>query len=116
MNRVSSPYRSVLGYLGLHYTSGLVKRKDFIGQFDSDVVTLMKKAGAIMLAITNVPELCMWWESLNNVYGRSRNPYDINRTVGGSSGGEVGKKNHKNVVCIANRDNNTFDNNKIISI
>nr|CAH0104196.1 unnamed protein product [Daphnia galeata] len=75
---------------GLHYTSGLVKRKDFIGQFDSDVVILMKKAGAIMLAITNVPELCMWWESLNNVYGRSRNPYDINRTVGGSSGGEAG--------------------------
>lgn len=102
-------------YLGLHYTSGLVKRKDFIGQFDSDVVTLMKKAGAIMLAITNVPELCMWWESLNNVYGRSRNPYDINRTVGGSSGGEVGEKNLRNVVCIANRDN-TFDNNKIISI
>jgi fatty acid amide hydrolase 2 len=92
-----------------------VKRKDFIGQFDSDVVTLMKKAGAIMLAITNVPELCMWWESLNNVYGRSRNPYDINRTVGGSSGGEVGEKNLRNVVCIANRDN-TFDNNKIISI
>jgi hypothetical protein len=66
-----------------------VKRKDLIGQFDSDVVALMKKAGAIMLAITNVPELCMWWESLNNVYGRSRNPYDTNRTVGGSSGGEV---------------------------
>ena len=104
-----------MDYLGLHYTSGLVKRKDYIGQFDSDVVTLMKKAGAIMLAITNVPELCMWWESLNNVYGRSRNPYDINRTVGGSSGGEVSKKNLRNVVCISNRDN-TSDNNQIISI
>ncbi|KAK4023061.1 hypothetical protein OUZ56_008496 [Daphnia magna] len=75
---------------GLHYTSGLVKRKDIIGKFDSDVVILMKKAGAIMLAITNVPEMCMWWESVNNVYGRSRNPYDVNRTVGGSSGGEAG--------------------------
>ena len=31
----------------------------------------------------------MWWESQNNVYGKSRNPYDTNRTVGGSSGGEV---------------------------
>ncbi len=75
--------------IGLHYTSGLVKRKDIIGQFDSDVVALMKKAGGIMLAITNVPELCMWWESHNNVYGRSCNPYDTRRTVGGSSGGEV---------------------------
>lgn len=30
----------------------------------------------------------MWWESANNVHGRSNNPYDINRIVGGSSGGE----------------------------
>ena len=51
----------------------------------------MKKAGGVMLAITNVPELCMWWESHNNIYGTSRNPYDTNRTVGGSSGGEVSK-------------------------
>ncbi|XP_046437078.1 fatty-acid amide hydrolase 2-like [Daphnia pulex] len=74
---------------GLRYTAGLVKRKDIIGQFDSDVVGLMKKAGAIILAVTNVSELCMWWESNNNVYGRSRNPYDTNRIVGGSSGGEA---------------------------
>ncbi|EFX90254.1 hypothetical protein DAPPUDRAFT_205366 [Daphnia pulex] len=74
---------------GLRYTAGLVKRKDLIGQFDSDVVALMKKAGAIILAVTNVSELCMWWESNNNVYGRSRNPYDTNRIVGGSSGGEA---------------------------
>ena len=74
---------------GLSYTAGLLKRKNIIGQFDSDVVVLMKKAGAIMLAITNVPELCFWWETHNNIFGRSRNPYDTNRTVGGSSGGEV---------------------------
>lgn len=30
----------------------------------------------------------MWWESANNVHGRSNNPYDVNRIVGGSSGGE----------------------------
>ena len=41
--------------VGLHYTSGLVKRRNIIGQFDSDVVALMKKAGGVMLAITNVP-------------------------------------------------------------
>ncbi|XP_032781058.1 fatty-acid amide hydrolase 2 [Daphnia magna] len=74
---------------GLRYTAGLVKRKDIIGQFDSDVVALMKKSGAIILAVTNVSELCMWWESNNKVYGRSRNPYDTNRIVGGSSGGEA---------------------------
>ena len=49
----------------------------------------MKEAGGIMLAVTNVSELCMWWESNNKVYGRSRNPYHFHRIVGGSSGGEV---------------------------
>jgi fatty acid amide hydrolase 2 len=49
----------------------------------------MKEAGGIMLAVTNVSELAMWWESNNNVYGRSRNPYHFHRIVGGSSGGEV---------------------------
>ena len=41
--------------VGLRYTSGLVKRRNIIGEFDSDVVALMKKAGGVMLAITNVP-------------------------------------------------------------
>lgn len=74
---------------GLKNTAGLVKRKNIVADFDADVVSLMKKAGAIILAVTNVSELCMWWESNNNVYGRSRNPYDTRRTVGGSSGGEA---------------------------
>lgn len=79
--------------LGMRYTAGLVKRRNIVGQFDADVVALMKRAGAIHLAVTNVSELCMWWESHNRVYGRSRNPYDVNRIVGGSSGGEVLKSN-----------------------
>lgn len=49
----------------------------------------MRKAGAIPLAVTNVSELCMWWESTNTVYGRTNNPYNTNHIVGGSSGGEV---------------------------
>lgn len=49
----------------------------------------MKRAGAILLAVTNVSELAMWWESHNHVHGRSRNSYNTSRIVGGSSGGEV---------------------------
>ena len=48
----------------------------------------MKSAGCILLAVTNVSELCMWMESNNKVYGRTNNPYHTGRTVGGSSGGE----------------------------
>lgn len=49
---------------------------------------LMREAGAIPFALTNVSEVCMWWESCNPVHGRTNNPYDTNRIVGGSSGGE----------------------------
>lgn len=73
----------------MHWTAGLVARREQIGIDDADVVIAMKKAGAILLAITNVPELAMWWETHNHIYGISKNPYNVNRTVGGSSGGEV---------------------------
>uniref|UniRef100_A0A0K0E5I0 Amidase domain-containing protein n=1 Tax=Strongyloides stercoralis TaxID=6248 RepID=A0A0K0E5I0_STRER len=47
-----------------------------------------KEAGGILIASTNVPELCMWVETNNKVWGRTNNPYDIRRSPGGSSGGE----------------------------
>lgn len=73
---------------GMPQTGGMVERKDFISQNDATVVTRMKKAGAIPLGITNVPELCLWFETYNKVYGRTRNPYNTKRIAGGSSGGE----------------------------
>ncbi|CAN8018824.1 unnamed protein product [Ixodes persulcatus] len=48
----------------------------------------MRRAGAIPLAISNVPELCLSSDCSNMVYGTTRNPYDTNRSPGGSSGGE----------------------------
>ncbi|KAJ8942041.1 hypothetical protein NQ318_002795, partial [Aromia moschata] len=70
------------------HSSGLVKRKDNIAAEDAKVVASLRNAGAIPIALTNVSELCMWWESANNVHGRSKNPYNTSRIVGGSSGGE----------------------------
>lgn len=55
---------------------------------DAAVVSLMRRAGAIPLAISNVPELCLSSDCSNMVYGTTRNPYDTNRSPGGSSGGE----------------------------
>ncbi|CAD5206840.1 unnamed protein product [Bursaphelenchus okinawaensis] len=55
---------------------------------DAAVVTLLKASGAIPLAVTNVPEACLWWQSCNGVYGQTNSPYDSRRGVGGSSGGE----------------------------
>ncbi|WP_347557740.1 amidase [Robbsia sp. KACC 23696] len=55
---------------------------------DATSVTRMKNAGAILLAKTNLPEFSYWIESDNLLSGRSNNPWDLNRTPGGSSGGE----------------------------
>uniref|UniRef100_A0A2P2IBG7 Fatty-acid amide hydrolase 2-like n=1 Tax=Hirondellea gigas TaxID=1518452 RepID=A0A2P2IBG7_9CRUS len=74
---------------GLRQTAGLYLRRNMVAESDADVVRLMRDAGAIMLCVTNVSELCMWWESSNTIYGRTNNPYDTNRIVGGSSGGEA---------------------------
>ena len=73
---------------GLPNSGGLVARKDYIAQEDAVVVHRLRQAGAIPLALTNCSELCMWWESANRVYGRTCNPFDITKIVGGSSGGE----------------------------
>ncbi len=73
---------------GMPFTSGLVARKGLRAAADAAGVARLRRAGAIPLGVTNVSELCMWMESNNRVYGRSNNPYDPRRTVGGSSGGE----------------------------
>lgn len=73
---------------GLLFTSGLIRRRNIRAEKDSDVIALMRQAGAIPFALTNVSECCMWWESDNKVHGKTNNPYDTNRIVGGSSGGE----------------------------
>jgi amidase len=55
---------------------------------DAPIVSRLKKAGAIVLGLTNVPELLLSAETDNLLYGRTNNPHDEERTCGGSSGGE----------------------------
>jgi len=75
-------------------TAGIVTKRgskifeDFIPEQDATVVTRMKNAGAIPLMKTNIPEFSAHWESDNLVTGRSNNPWNLDRTPGGSSGGE----------------------------
>jgi fatty acid amide hydrolase 2 len=73
---------------GMPNTSGLVARKGPRATRDAVAVARLREAGAIPLGVTNTSELCMWMESNNKVYGRTNNPYDAKRIVGGSSGGE----------------------------
>lgn len=55
-------------------------------EHDSETVSLLRQAGAIPVALTNTPQLCLWTESFNKVHGRTNNPHDTRRTCGGSSG------------------------------
>lgn len=73
---------------GMPNTSGLKARVGQLSKEDATTVKRMRAAGAIPLGVTNTSELCMWMESNNRVYGRSNNPYALDRIVGGSSGGE----------------------------
>jgi amidase len=54
---------------------------------DATVVARLKRAGAILLGKTNVPEITLRFVTDNHVYGRTNNPYDTGRIPGGSSGG-----------------------------
>lgn len=60
----------------MKHTAGLVLRKNVRSEKDADAVRLMRAAGAIPLATTNVSELAMWWETTNRLYGTTRNPYN----------------------------------------
>jgi amidase len=56
---------------------------------DATAVSRLRAEGAIVLGLTNVPEMGRGGESNNNLYGRTNNPYDLSRTPGGSSGGSA---------------------------
>ncbi|WP_375560608.1 amidase [Bernardetia sp. OM2101] len=69
-------------------TFGLKGLAGNINQTNSTIVQRLEDAGAIVLGCSNMAEFGGAYETDNLIYGRTNNPYDINRTSGGSSGGE----------------------------
>lgn len=74
---------------GLPATNGTLGRAGSVPDQDDVVVSRLRRAGAIVLGKTNCPELLLAFETDNLVYGRTNNPYALDRTPGGSSGGEA---------------------------
>ncbi|MFE9442135.1 amidase [Streptomyces sp. NPDC006602] len=72
---------------GIRTTYGSPIFADRVPDRDHLVVERLKNAGAITLGKTNVPELGMGSHTVNKVFGPTRNPYDLSRSAGGSSGG-----------------------------
>ncbi|QKG86060.1 amidase [Kroppenstedtia pulmonis] len=73
---------------GMKTTGGLFHRKDQVEESDAAVTAKLKAAGAVILGKTNTPTLCFCQESENKLYGRTNNPWNPERTAGGSSSGE----------------------------
>ena len=74
---------------GTPATVGLTSSTSERNKRDGVLVRRLKKAGANIVGKTNVPQLMLWHESDNPVYGRTDNPWNAERTCGGSSGGEA---------------------------
>jgi amidase len=81
--------KSSLAVTGMLCESGTRLRAGFVPAQDAPLVARLRAAGAIVLGVTNTPELLMAWETDNLLYGRTNNPWDLDRTPGGSSGGEA---------------------------
>lgn len=78
-----------LDVAGMRATAGLVARSDHTPDADALVVARLRAAGAIVLGKTNTPDNCWDQETTNLLFGRTNNPWDVVRTVGGSTGGEA---------------------------
>ena len=81
--------KSSIEVAGLKCEAGTRLRSGFVATQDAPLVERLRQAGAIILGLTNTPELLMAWETDNLLYGRTNSPWDLDRTPGGSSGGEA---------------------------
>ncbi|MBL8772867.1 MAG: hypothetical protein JNK30_15910 [Phenylobacterium sp.] len=74
---------------GLPSTWGSPAFSGWTAPRDAVVIQKLKAAGAIVMGLTNVPPFLADWQATNPVYGRTRNPWDLSRSPGGSSGGSA---------------------------
>jgi amidase len=72
---------------GLPTTWGIPAQKDFTAAEDALSISRVKDAGGVILGKTNVPMGLADWQTYNDIYGTTNNPYHLGRTPGGSSGG-----------------------------
>ncbi|BCM18819.1 amidase [Mesorhizobium sp. J8] len=72
---------------GMRTTVGMTAWADYVPTADSTVAARLRKAGAIIIGKTNVPSRLRDLQTVNSIFGRTKNPWDVTRTPGGSSGG-----------------------------
>lgn len=81
--------KETIDVFGYRNTYGSYLYENYQPEREGTCVRRLRDAGAVILGVTNVPELLAAYESDNLIYGATNNPYDINLSAGGSSGGEA---------------------------
>jgi amidase len=79
--------KDVIMTKGVRTTWGSLVHKDFVPKEDHIMAERLKAAGAILIGKTNTPEFGAGSQTFNKVFGATKNPYDLSKTCGGSSGG-----------------------------
>jgi amidase len=80
-------HKDLVDTAGIRTTRGSPFYRDHVPAQDALIVTRIRQAGAITVGKTNTPEFGAGSQTFNTIFGATRNPYDVTRTCGGSSGG-----------------------------
>lgn len=79
----------VSAYAGVRLTNGCRAYKDYVPEYDTELIKRFKKAGLVALGKTNTPEFGLMGITEPELFGPTRNPWNVERTCGGSSGGSA---------------------------
>jgi amidase len=79
--------KDALATAGIRSTGGAVELRDFVPDVDAVAVDTVRRAGAVVFGKTNVPRWSGDYQTTNEMFGTTNNPWDLTRTPGGSSGG-----------------------------
>ena len=82
-------HKDLIETAGIRTTKGSPFYRDTVPTHDAPIVTRWRAAGAITIGKTNTPEMGAGSQTFNTLFGPTRNPYDLTRTCGGSSGGSA---------------------------
>lgn len=81
--------KDAIAVAGMRWPNGSRLFADDVAGYDAPAIRRMRGAGAILLGKTNVPEFCAFYDTVNDLFGATRNPHAPERSAGGSSGGEA---------------------------
>src|SRR4051794_15903282 len=87
LHGLPAAHKDLVETRGIRTTFGSPLYKDYIPSQDDLIVERLRRAGAITIGKTNTPEFGAGSQTFNTVFGATRNPYDLTKTCGGSSGG-----------------------------